>query len=275
MIKLPFNNLLPYMGATHHWPMNTPTPFTTELIGGADMGISNSASISAQLYKLFDKAPDNYVGHTDEYQYAKTTLTGVSTHVTNTGITSWTLQFWAVGIDGVPHVDVLTEFANEAYHRPPFSGVFGNLVTLIFDEVTTNMDIWINKSFWKTAETGVTATTYGSINLFENRVAMAAGHVAFFPKALTFEEIATIYNQRQFLGKISGTATVDGAGSPATIRSFTRTGAYLAGETTAASDGTYELWTVEPAEQDILALPPAGVAARPIAHGPILPINAN
>lgn len=183
--------------------------------------------------------------------------------------------------DGGQHYMRWGNFGNDLYWvddtytaiSRPQSGQ-ANMVVVMSD--ATDDHLWINGNFAYSAAR--TASGWPGLANFtlghsDNQEPIDFAWVAIYDRLLTNDELTEMYNRRLFQGQISGTLTLDGSPTAdATVRSFRRSDGQINGEATSAGDGTYDLTVLDNVECDLIAIPPAGVAARPLAHGPIIPL---
>lgn len=101
---------------------------------------------------------------------------------------------------------------------------------------------------------------------------LGVGHLSIYSRALTAAELQEQYVRRLFQGRIAGTVKLDDEPTAgAIVRSHRRSDGHVAGMATSEADGSYELTVTDNVQMDLLAIPPDGSGARPLAHGPILP----
>lgn len=279
-IKQPFNEMIQTLGATHHFPYNT-TIVDEQIIGTNTSPITlttdeGQGSILVQNVGIFDNNMNSYHSIEDT-SGRKMLIKNLDQHVANKGLTDFTFAFfigWPAQESAYGWMEFTLNGTAISFGGP---GSIGQVWAIVFDSAAGEYRIY-KSGYLAYTVAGVAADAPPTITVIDNPYGGAGpgiGHGMVFEQALSVSDLDTIEKQRRFTGRINGTATVDGQGSPVTIRALPRNSNKIAGETVAAADGTYELWVAEPAEMDIIAIPPAGVAARPIAHGPITPLNVN
>ncbi len=274
IIRKSYNQLIQDLGATHRFPLTGPDTSTLDddVLGGpgTDLFVEGSTSthISFQDAGLFSQYTFKHVEITNNSYELQ--VRGVPSHVSNQGLSDWSLIFFKSGSYKGLYVTI-----GGTEYRATQSANYDVTVmcALVHDSGAGEYRLY-SEGELKNTIAGTNSDLSDPVKMWDGAGALG-GEVAFFNTILSLDDIKTIDTQRRFLGKISGTVTVDGTGSPSTVRAFTRVDGDPSGEVTAASDGSYELWVTDPAELDVLATPPAGVAARPLAHGPIVPIDQN